>query len=109
MPANSHVISALDTGLLLNVAMGELGFTAYVVISEPNIDLVADIVPQEHYDNYSGLHVAAIPSPSEASDQITDIVFNMNQGDAVVFLCRDEAAYMAALHELGQHASHGPT
>lgn len=102
MQTHSHVISVLDQGLVLEVACGELGFTAYVVISEPDLNRVADIVPQDHYNKHGNLHVAAIDSRDDAPAQITDITFNMNPGDAAVFLCRDESAYLAALQELGQ-------
>lgn len=102
MQTHSHVISVLDQGLVLDVTVGELGFTAYVVVSEPDLNRVADVVPQDHYDKHGSVHVAAIDAVDSAHDQITDIAFNMNPGDAAVFLCRDEAAYLAALHELGQ-------
>lgn len=103
MQTHSHVVSVLNQGLILDVSLGELDFTAYVVVSEPDLNRVADVVPQDHYDKHGSLHVAAIDTADDAHDQITDIAFNMNQGDAAVFLCRDELAYIAALHELGQH------
>lgn|SRR5690554_1565852 len=103
----SHVISVLDQGLVLDVTRDELDFTAYVVVSEPDLNRVADIVPQDHYDRHGSLHVAAIDATDDAHTQITDITFNMNPGDAAVFLCRDEATYIAALEELGQQ-NHSP-
>lgn len=108
MQTHSHVISVLNQGLVLDVALGELDFTAYVVVSEPDLDRVAEVVPQDHYDRHGSLHVAAIDAAEHAHDQIADIAFNLSPGDGAVFLCRDEAAYMAALHELGQqgHSAH---
>lgn len=102
MRTHSHVISTLNQGLILDVTLGELGFTAYVVVSEPDISRVADLVPKDHYDKHGDLHVTAISTPDETREQINDIAFNMNPGDAAVFLCSDEAAYMAVLEELGQ-------
>lgn len=104
MHTHSHVISVLNQGLVLDVAVGELGFTAYVVVSEPDINRVADLIPQEHYDRHGDLHVTAIEIADEAHELITELAFHMNPGDAAVFLCRDEPAYMAALHELGQQS-----
>lgn len=104
MQTHSHVVSVLDQGLLLDVALGELGFTAYVVVSEPDLNRVAELVPQEHYERHGNLHVAAIEGAEEAHEQISELAFNMDQGDAVVFLCRDKSAYMATLHELGQRS-----
>lgn len=102
MQTHSHVVSLLNHGLVLDVSRDELDFTAYVVVSEPDINRVAELVPQENYDRHGSLHVAAIETADEAHDQITEITFNMNYGDAVVFLCSDEATYAAALLELGQ-------
>lgn len=105
MQTHSHVISVLNQGLILDVTLGELDFTAYVVVSEPDLDRVAEVVPQENYDRHNSLHVAAIDAAYDAHDQISDLAFNMSPGDAAVLLCRDEAAYAAALHELGQQNS----
>lgn len=107
MQTHSHVISVLNQGLVLDVALGELGFTAYVVVSEPDINRVADLIPQDHYDRHQDLHVTAIETANEAHEQIIELALHLNQGDAAVFLCRDEPAYMAALHELGQHIPAG--
>lgn len=102
MQTQSHVISVLSQGLILDVAFGELDFTAYVVISEPDLDRIAEFVPQENYAQHGSLHVAAVDSEDDAHDQVTELAFNMMPGDAAVFLCKDEPAYVAALHELGQ-------
>jgi len=107
MHASSHIVSVLNQGLVLEVALGDLDFTAYVVVSEPDLDRIAGIVPQEHYDRHGSLHVAAVGPADSPGDQISDIAFNMDNGDAVVFLCSDESAYMATLHELGQHPPSG--
>lgn len=103
MQTRSHIISLLDKGLVLDVVLDELDFTAYVALSEPDINRVAEIVPQERYEKHQNLHVAAVDTALDAQEQVRDIAFNMDQGDAAVFLCRDEAAYCATLQELGQH------
>lgn len=91
--------------MVLDVALGELAFTAYVVVSEPDLDRVADIVPPENYEKHGNVHVAAIDAAGDAPVQISDLAFNMSPGDAAVFLCHDESAYVAALKELGQHGT----
>lgn len=102
MHTHSHVISVLDQGLVLDVVLEELSFTAYVVVSEPDLDRIAEFVPQENYDRHGSLHVAAIDTAQDAHEQVTDLAFNMMPGDAAVFLCGTESAYLAALRELGQ-------
>lgn len=102
MQTHSHVISVLNQGLMLDVALGELSFTAYVVVSEPDLDRIPEFVPQENYERHGSLHVAAIDTANDAHAQISELAFNMMPGDAAVFLCGDESAYVAALSELGQ-------
>ncbi len=103
MSANSRIVATLDQGLILDTTFEDLTFTAYVVISEPDINAVAHIVPPEHYDQLGALHVAAVAEADSAQDEITDITFNMEPGDAAVLLCADHAAYSEVLTILGQH------
>ena len=98
----STLASSLDQGVVLNVQIEDLQFKAYVVISEPDINLVADIVPAEQFEQDGDVHVAAISYPDESRTQIQDVTFNMNLGDAVVFLCANEQTYQRTLEELGQ-------
>ncbi|HLU15191.1 MAG TPA: hypothetical protein VKZ71_05105 [Burkholderiaceae bacterium] len=109
MQTHSHIVSVLNQGLMLDVALGDLDFTAYVVVSQPNLDVIADIIPQENYDRHGNVHVAAIATADEVGAQISDIAFNMDNGDAAVFLCEDDSAYLATLHELGQPATGQPS
>lgn len=102
MNALSHIVETLEHGLVLDVTIEDLQFRAYVVLSEPDIDRVADFVPKEQFEQDGDVHVAAIYQAAEAREQIQDITFNMNPGDAAVFLCVDAEAYQDALEELGQ-------
>ncbi len=101
MNACSQISGTLENGMVLAVTIEDLHFTAYVVVSEPDINLVADFVPKEQFEQDGDVHVAAICKDDNAHEQIQDIVFNMNLGDAVVFLCEDRQAYTDILHELG--------
>lgn len=101
LPA-SQVIRPLDAGVVLSVRHGELDFTAYVVISEPDLDLLANFVPQEQFQQDGDVHVAAVADPRDAPTILEDIAFNMNPGDCAVFMCSDAATYGNMLHELGQ-------
>lgn len=100
----SHIVETLEHGLVLDVTIEDLQFRAYVVISPPDINLVADFVPKEQFEQDGDVHVAAIGSPDEVREQIQDITFNMNLGDAAVFLCGTRQTYSDALEELGQTA-----
>lgn len=102
MPVHSRILSILEQGLVLDVTMDDLGFTAYVVVSAPDLDLIPRLVPEDDYRQYGNLHVTAIDTADDAQARITDIAFNMGPGDAAVLMCQDTAAYHAALAELGQ-------
>ncbi|MGP1614946.1 MAG: hypothetical protein ACTS5Y_07835 [Pollutimonas bauzanensis] len=101
MNALSHVVETLEHGLVLDVTVEDLQFRAYVVLSEPDINRVADFVPRDQFERDGDVHVAAIHQADEARGQIQDITFNMNPGDAAVFLCVNQQAYLDALEELG--------
>lgn len=100
----STIVDTLAQGLILDVRMEDLQFTAYVVVSAPDINLVADFVPAEQFDQDGDVHVTAISHPDEVRSQIQDIAFNMNLGDAAVFLCGNAQVYQQALEELGHQA-----
>ncbi len=101
MNPSSHVIQTLPEGLVLGVTIDELSFKAYVVISDPDINNVANFVPKEQFEEDGDLHVTAVESATEAREQVESLAFNMNLNDAAVFLCSDEPAYQATLEELG--------
>ncbi len=103
MNPSSHIIGTLEQGVILDVTMEELQFKAYVVISEPDVNRVADFVPQEQFEASGDLHVAAVARAGDAREQVEEITFNMNLNDGAVFLCQDQAAYTATLEELGQY------
>ena len=102
MNATSRIVGTLDNGMILEVSIEDLHFTAYAVISEPDINAVADFVPQEQFEADGDLHVAAVGHAEDADEQVSSVAFNMNPGDAAVFLCIDTAAYRATLEALGQ-------
>ncbi|MDS1141464.1 hypothetical protein RE432_13570 [Pusillimonas sp. SM2304] len=98
----SHLVDTLEQGVVLDVVIEDLQFRAYVVISAPDINLVADFVPKEQFEQDGDVHVTAISHPAESRSQIEDIAFNMNPGDAAVFLCGNAQAYEQTLEALGQ-------
>ncbi|WP_233214052.1 hypothetical protein [Pollutimonas nitritireducens] len=104
MNALSQIVDMLEQGLVLDVTIEDLQFRAYVVVSEPDIDRVADFVPKEQFEEDGDVHVAAIDQKQQAREQIEDIVFNMSPGDAAVFLCANSQVYLTVLEELGQAA-----
>src|SRR3546814_2228377 len=75
----SRIVETLKHGAILDVAIEELQFRAYIVISEPDIERVADFVPKEQFEQDGDVHVAAISHPGQAREQIQDIAFKIGR------------------------------
>ena len=105
MKAISRVVQTLDQGVVLDVTIEDLTCQAYVVVSSPDLERVADFVPAERFEQEGDVHVTAVTSAADARQQVEDLAFNMNIGDTAVFLCLDDAAYQATVEELGQRES----
>jgi len=101
MHPTSQIVDTLQQGLILDVTIEDFTFRSYVVVSAPDIDLVADFVPPEQFDEDGDVHVTAVSHPDEALTQVEDIAFNMNPGDAAVFLCGNRNSYHRTLEVLG--------
>lgn len=102
MPLDSRLIAHLDRGLVLDITLEDLPFRVYVAQRSADIEQVADLVPPEQFQGDGDVHVAAIHDGDDASEQIQDVLFNLNPGDAIVFLCTGLQAYTETLAELGQ-------
>jgi|GEM_PF-418673 len=102
MPLSSQILSTLKDGVVLNIDSDEIGFTAYILISEPDLNIVAQLMPQEEYEQFGNVHVAAVNSPDDALDEVSELTFNLAAGDAAIFLCANEAAFQRTLREFGQ-------
>lgn len=113
MPLDSRLITRLDQGLVLDITLEDLPFRVYVAQRQADVEQVADLVPAEQFQGDGDVHVAAIHDGGDASEQIQDVLFNLNPGDTIVFLCTGPQAYADALAELGQApdagASNGAT
>ncbi|MGB6007727.1 hypothetical protein [Castellaniella sp.] len=102
MPLDSQLITRLDQGLVLDITLEDLPFRVYVAQRPADVEQVAGLVPAEQFQGDGDVHVAAIHDGDDASEQIQDVLFNLNPGDAIVFLCTGPQAYADALAELGQ-------
>lgn len=101
MSPTNQLIATLDDGAVLHVYLDDCPVQAYVVVSEPNIDRVADIVPQERFEADGDIHVMAVAQPQDASAMIDDVSQNLNADDTIVFLCFDIATKDEVLKQFG--------
>lgn len=101
MSPSNHLISTLANGAVLQVQLEGTTVQAYVVISEPSIDRVADILPEERFEADGDIHVMAVAQPQDASALIDDVSQNINANDTIVFLCIDAATKDEILKQFG--------
>jgi hypothetical protein len=102
MPLDSRLIALLDRGMVLDITLENLPFRVYVAQRDADVQQVADLVPAEQFQGEGEVHVAAIHNGDDASQHIQDVLFNLNPGDALVFLCTGEQAYVDTLAAFGQ-------
>ncbi len=101
MSPTNHLISTLAEGAVLQVELDGTPVQAYVVVSEPAIDRVADILPEDRFEADGDIHVMAVGQPQDASAMIDDVSQNLNEGDTVVFLCIDSDTKNEVLKQFG--------
>jgi hypothetical protein len=87
--------------MVLDTRLDGESIRSYVVIGPPDLNAIADIVPQEQVDAGGDIHATAISNPESAYEQASDVLDNINPGDIAVFLCGTQEAYEAALQVLG--------
>ena len=103
MQIQSQIIEQTDSAYVLEITLEEEHKVwAYLAISEPDLDAVANIVPPEQFEAGGDVHVMAIAQPTDAPQEVEEVLFSMNPNDTVVFLCADQASVMAVLNEFGQ-------
>lgn len=98
---NQQLTLDIDSGIVLNVTMQELQFTAYVVIGVTDLEQVGNIVPYDEYIKYNNLHVGGVDNAHETEKQLEEISFNMDFGDGLVLFCANQDAYLEVLQQLG--------
>src|SRR5690606_19029642 len=89
----------------LQTRIDDLEIHCYVVVGEPDLELVAGIVPSEDFESGADVHAAAVTSAAHAGEQVEEVLENVSPGDIAVFLCANPGAYQAALDALGMDAT----
>ncbi|WP_454689580.1 hypothetical protein [Achromobacter aloeverae] len=88
-------------GMALHTTLDGEPIRAYAVISAPDLNAIAHIVPPEEVEAGGEIHATAVTDADSAESQVADVLDNINPHDIAVFLCADDAAYAAALAVLG--------
>jgi len=104
----SRQLGDAPDGVSLQTRIDELVIQSYVVVGEPDLELVAGIVPPEAFESDADVHATAVTSAAQAAERVEEVLENVNPGDIAVFLCANPGAYQAALEALGINSVPGP-
>lgn len=102
MSQSSRLIAHLDQAQLIQITIEGLNFDIYIALRDADVEHVAKLVPTEKFQNNANVHVAAIYDNQDIATEINDILFNLNPGDTIVFLCTSQQAYIDVLAEFEQ-------
>ncbi len=102
MPLDSQLVERFDQGLAFDINLENLIFRVYVAQRPADVQEAANIVPAELFASAGNVHVAAIHDTDDAAVEIQNVLFNLDPGDTLVFLCSGPLSYAATLAEFGQ-------
>jgi TusA-related sulfurtransferase len=98
---SSKVLDTLKEGVLLEVRADDLTAQAYVVISAVDMSVVEALVPMSAFESGAQVHVAGVEALGDGTEQVVQVLENMDPGDIVVFLCENAVVYAESLAVLG--------
>jgi hypothetical protein len=98
---NSTVLETITGGVLLAVQADDLRVQAYIVISAVDVAVVENLVPLTVFESGAQVHVAGIEAWGDSTEQVVQVLENMDPDDVVVFLCENALVYAEALAVLG--------
>ena len=75
MTTHSQLIEIIENGAVIDIYIDEHTVRAYVVVSAPNVDAVADIVPEERFEQRGDIHVMAVAQADDANSTVNDALF----------------------------------
>lgn len=97
----SSRLSTFENGMGLSTVIDGESLTVYVVLDQPDLEIIPRIVPVALVEAGAEIHAAVVDDFDQAQSQIDDVLDNVNPGDIVVFFCPDENCYNATLDLLG--------
>ena len=98
---HSKVIETVEGGVLMDVTAQELHVKAYVVISAADFTVVEKLIPTSVFESGVQIHVAGVDQSSDITEQVVQILENMQPDDVVAYLCDSAISYGETLAVLG--------
>lgn len=97
----STILDTIEGGVVLAIQVEDLSVQAYIVISKIDINIVEKIIPQHIFESDAQVHVTGLTKGIDVTEEIVQILENMESGDVVAYLCEDTIVYGEALAALG--------
>ncbi len=98
---HSQVIETVEGGVLMGVTAEDLHVKAYVVIAPADFTVVEKLIPTAIFESGVQVHVAAVDQSSDITEQVVQILENMQPDDVVAYLCENAISYGETLAVLG--------
>jgi hypothetical protein len=98
---HSHIIESVAGGVRLEVRAEDLNVQAYVVIAPADFSIVETLIPTSVFESGVQIHVASVDQSGDITEQIVQILENMQPDDVVAYLCDSAVSYGEALAVLG--------
>ncbi len=98
---NSQLIETVEGGVLMDVTAEDLHVKAYVVIAPADFTVVEKLIPTAIFESGVQVHVAAVDQSSDITEQVVQILENMQPDDVVAYLCENAISYGETLAVLG--------
>ncbi len=98
---HSKVVESIEGGVRMDVTAEDLSVQAFVVIAPADFSIVEKIIPTAVFESGVQVHVASVDQTSDITEQIVQILENMQPNDVVAYLCDSAITYGEALAVLG--------
>lgn len=94
-------------GMALKTTIEGEYIRSYAVVSAPDLNAIAHIVPSAEVAAGGEIHATAVSDIAAAQERVFDVLDNVNPGDIAVFLCSAQDTYEATLALLGYGQEEG--
>ncbi len=98
---HSKVIETVEGGVLMDVTAEDLHVKAYVVIAAADFTVVEKLIPTNVFESGVQVHVAGVDQSNDITEQVVQILENMQPDDVVAYLCDSALSYGETLAVLG--------
>ena len=95
----SKILETLETGVVLEVNADDLHVRAYIVVSAVDMAVIEKLIPLAVFESGAQVHVAGIEAAGDITEQVVQILENMEP--TVLVECLSESTATMAWCRLG--------